>query len=153
MNKSIPIIVSIVIAQIAGIIGSIFTSSSVDTWYTTLVKPVFNPPSWVFAPVWITLYTLMGIAAYIIWKKQTANKKALYFYGTQLVLNSLWSFLFFGAQNPGYAFVGILILLVFILETTRQFYKLDTTAGLLMLPYIAWVSFATILNYAIWQLN
>jgi len=151
----ISLIVSIAIAQGAGIIGSIFTVVSVKTWYLDIVKPEWNPPSWIFGPVWITLYTLMGIAAYLIWQMREVEgaKLALVVYGIQLALNALWSVLFFGLKNPGLAFAEILVLLVFIIATTILFWKINTWAGVLLLPYLAWASFATFLNYTIWQLN
>lgn len=155
MKKYLTLIISIAIAQSAGLIGSIFTVNSVNTWYTAVNKPSFNPPSWIFGPVWITLYTLMGIAAFLIWQKRKSKqaKIALGFYAIQLVLNSLWSILFFGQQNPGAAFIEIIFLLIFILLTTIFFYKENKLAGILFLPYLAWVGFASILNYNIWLLN
>lgn len=148
-------IISILIAQAAGLIGSFFTVSSVGTWYATLAKPMWNPPDWIFGPVWIALYTLMGMAAYIVWLQKNAQSVgiALSVYGAQLILNALWSILFFGLKNPSFAFIEILILLAFILLTTILFWKINTWAGVLMLPYVAWVSFAAFLNYTIWQLN
>ena len=153
--KIIPAVVSIVIAQGAGVIGSVFMASSVRTWFETLVKPSLNPPSWVFGPVWITLYTLMGIAAYLVWQQKGASgaKVALWVYGVHLVFNALWSILFFGLKNPGLAFAEIIVLFVLILVTTVFFWRINPWAGALMIPYVAWVSFATYLNYAIWTLN
>lgn len=153
--KIVTAIISIIIAQTAGIIGSVFTASSVRTWFNTLAKPVWNPPSWLFGPVWITLYTLMGFAAYLVWQQKNVPgaKLAIWFYGVQLVFNALWSILFFGLKNPGLAFAEIIILLLLILATTVLFWKINPWAGALMIPYIVWVSFATFLNYTIWQLN
>lgn len=153
--KFIPVIVSIAIAQAAGIIGSVFTASSVRTWFETLAKPAWNPPSWLFGPVWITLYTLMGIAAYLVLQQRDVPgaKMALWVYGVHLVFNALWSILFFGLKNPGLAFAEIIVLLILIVVTTVLFWKINPAAGALMIPYIAWVSFATFLNYTIWQLN
>lgn len=153
--KIITIAISILIAQAAGIIGSVFTVSGVQTWYTTITKPSWNPPSWVFGPVWITLYTFMGIASFLVWqqKESPGAKLALGIYGLHLALNALWSILFFGLKNPGLAFAEIIILLIFILMTTFLFWRINTWAGILMLPYIIWVSFATFLNYTIWRLN
>jgi translocator protein len=153
--KIIYIIISIAIAQVAGLIGSFFTIPSVNTWYVNLTKPLWNPPAWLFGPVWVTLYTLMGIAAYLIWqqRKGIETKRALIVYGLQLALNALWSILFFGLQNPGLAFLGIIVLLIFITITTIKFWKISTLAGILLLPYLVWVSFAAVLNYTIWQLN
>lgn len=153
--KIIAAIVSIAIAQSAGIIGSVFTAKSIPTWYATLTKPTWNPPSWLFGPVWISLYTLMGISAFLVWQNKAAPgaKLALTFYAIQLALNALWSILFFGMKNPGLAFAEILVLLSLILITTFLFWRINTTAGILLLPYIAWVSFAAFLNYTIWRLN
>ncbi len=151
----IKIIISIFIAQLAGIIGSFFTASSVQNWYVTLIKPSFSPPNWIFGPVWIFLYTLIGISAYLIWdsEKTKERKTALWIYGIHLILNALWSIIFFGLKSPGWAFLEIIILLIFILITTKRFWEINKWAGILLLPYIAWVSFASILNYFIWQLN
>ena len=148
-------IVSVLIAQIAGVIGSFFTAANIQTWYVFLEKPAFAPPNWLFAPAWITLYTLMGIAAFLIWqKRETAGAKpALYFYCSQLVLNALWSVAFFGLQNPFLGFLVIIVLWLLILLTLLKFWKIERTAGLLFIPYILWVSFAAILNLTVWQLN
>lgn len=147
--------ISILIAQSAGIIGSVFTASSIPNWYQTIDKPIFNPPSWLFAPVWTVLYALMGIASYIVWLQRdiAGAKTALVFYGIQLFLNALWSILFFGFKNPALAFVEIIVLLITIIITTVLFWKINPWAGGLMIPYILWVSFATFLNFSIWQLN
>lgn len=153
--KIIGYIVSILIAQGAGLIGSIFTANTVSTWYTTLNKPFINPPSWLFGPVWITLYALMGTSAYLIWqvKETPGAKMALIFYGIQLILNAVWSILFFGIKNPQVAFFEIIFLLISIIITTILFWKINPVAGALMVPYILWVSFASYLNYQIWTLN
>ncbi len=153
--KIIPIIISIFIAQLAGIIGSIFTFISVKTWYANLIRPGWNPPSWLFGPVWIILYILMGVAAYFVWQNKDIPlaKLALFFYGLQLLLNALWPIIFFGFKNPGLAFIEIIILSIFIIITTVLFWKINTHAGILLLPYILWTLFATFLNYAIWRLN
>ena len=142
--------------ELAGIIGSIFTVDSIPTWYVTLVTPAWNPPSWIFGPVWTILFALMGIAAYLVWRKRTHNKgtrSSLVFYGIQLIFNTLWSIIFFGLKNPGLAFADIIILLLMIVVTTVKFWKIDRYAGILFLPYLLWVSFATVLNFAIWQMN
>lgn len=160
MKKTKPIywpalIVSILIAQSAGIIGSIFTTDAIPTWYATLTKPPWNPPSWLFGPVWITLYTLIGLAAYLIWqtKKSTQRTTALRLYAVHLVLNTLWSILFFGLQNPLIAFIEIIFLWILILLVILKFYSLRPLAGIILLPYLAWVSFASLLNATIWLLN
>jgi translocator protein len=154
--------VSIMICQAAGFIGSFFTVSSVQTWYTTLQKPAFNPPSWVFAPVWTILYILIGIALFLVWsaydkasKKQEKYKIkiALGVFGLQLFLNTLWSILFFGMRNPGLALVGILVLWLLILLTIIRFYEISKKASFILLPYIIWVSYAALLNWSIYKLN
>lgn len=149
MNKNIvKLIISIVICELAGIIGAIFTASSVNTWYVSLNKPSFNPPNWIFSPVWIILYLLMGIAFYLVWKQ--ANKKL--FFG-QLILNALWPVLFFGLKCPFLAFIVIVILWILILLTLIDFYKIEKRAGLLLIPYLLWVSFAAVLNFNLFILN
>jgi tryptophan-rich sensory protein len=152
----VKLVVSLVACQCAGLIGSIFTTPAIPTWYATLQKPSFNPPNWLFAPAWITLYLLMGIAAFLIWRrglKQKEVRAALVVFLVQLVLNALWSVVFFGLQSPLYGMVVILALWVAILLTILRFFKLSTAAGALMLPYILWVSFASVLNIAIFMLN
>ena len=154
-KKILILIISIVIAQSAGIIGSFFTAPKIDSWYSLLEKPFFTPPDWLFAPAWITLYALMGVAAFLVWqKKQNPKAKlALCFYFSQLVLNALWSVVFFGLQNPFLGFIVIAVLWLLIFITLIKFWKIDRLAGLLFFPYILWVSFASVLNYFIWQLN
>ena len=155
-TKILKLIVSILICQGAGGVGSLFTSPAISTWYVMLQKPSFNPPNWLFAPVWIILFLLMGISLYLIWSKGLENKKTkvvIFVFATQLILNIFWSFLFFGLHLPLYAFAEIIILWLAILLTIVSFYRISKTAGLLLLPYIFWVSFATILNFFIWQMN
>jgi benzodiazapine receptor len=152
----VKLVVSIIVCQLAGVIGGIFTASSVGTWYTTLIKPAFNPPNWLFSPVWICLYALMGVALFLVWKRgfQTEGvKNALFFFGLQLALNTLWSVLFFGLKMPFAAFVEIAILWCLILITLLKFKKISRLAGLLLVPYILWVSFAAVLNFFLWHLN
>jgi translocator protein len=156
MKKTIiGIIISIIIAQSAGLVGSFFTIPGIENWYSYLEKPSFNPPGWLFAPAWITLYTLMGIAAFFIWKKRKEVKAqdALFFYGAQLVLNALWSVIFFGLKSPSLAFLDIVFLWLLILATMVKFYRIEKAAGFLLVPYFLWVSFASVLNFFIWQLN
>lgn len=155
MLKFFPLIISILIANAAGFIGAIFTSNSVDTWYRTVEKPLLSPPNWVFGPVWTTLFVLMGIAAYIVWKKSSGKKRriALGVYGLQLVLNTLWSIIFFGLQSPQWAFVEIVALWLSIVSTIFLFARISKAAAWLLVPYILWVSFASYLNYMIWMLN
>jgi tryptophan-rich sensory protein len=155
-KEIISLIVAIITCQAAGIVGSIFTASKIPTWYKGLIKPALNPPSWVFGPVWTTLYLLMGIALYIIWKKGLSTegvKFALTIFAVQLILNALWSIVFFNMENLGLALINIVLMWLSILWTIVLFYRLSPTAGLLLIPYILWVSFASYLNYAIWTLN
>lgn len=138
-----------------GFISGIATAKGMDGWFDTLVKPSFNPPSYLFGPVWTALYILMGIGLYLILQTpaSTVRSTALLVFGLQLALNFAWSFLFFYFHRPDLALVEILILWVFILLMIIQFHKLSATAAMLQLPYLAWVSFATILNAGFWYLN
>ena len=129
-----------------GFVGSIFTVSSIPTWYAGLNKPLFSPPNWIFGPVWTLLYILMGIAAYL-------NEKINRYFITQLVLNFLWSIIFFYLHQPLLAFIEIVFLWIFILLTIKDFYKKSRPAAYLLIPYLAWVSFASILNLAVVWLN
>jgi translocator protein len=149
------LIVSLVMCQLAGFIGSLFTVSSIPTWYATLNKPAFNPPSWIFAPVWTSLYILMGISFYLIWVKKENPKHGFLvsLFLLQLVLNSFWSIIFFGLKSPLYAFVEIIFLWLTILFCVIYFYRVSKTASILLIPYLLWVSFAAILNFEIFMLN
>jgi len=152
------LIIALAIPQVAGLLGSIANINSLDAWYETLNKPGFNPPNWIFAPVWILLFILMGLALYLVWqKKNWFNVKkidsALIFFIFQLVLNIVWSWLFFYFQSPKAAFVEILVLLGSIIWNIFLFYKIDKKAGLLLLPYALWVSFAAVLNWIFVILN
>ena len=150
------LIASILICQLAGLIGSIFTFESIPTWYASLEKPFFTPPGWLFGPVWITLYTLMGISLYLVWQKgfrKRGNKIALYVFAAQLALNAMWSVAFFGLRSTFYGLVTIVPLWIAIAATIILFYKISKKAGWLLVPYILWVSIATALNFYIWQLN
>ena len=152
----IRLIISILICQLAGFLGSLFTTPSIPTWYASLEKPSFNPPNWLFSPVWITLFVLMGISLYLLLEKSFREqkvKKALIFFAIQLVLNVFWSILFFGLKSPLFAFFEIIILWVAISLTIIQSFKISKIASFLLLPYILWVSFAAILNYFLWNLN
>lgn len=147
---------SIVVCELAGIIGSIFTSPAIPTWYATLIKPSFQPPSWLFAPVWTILFILMGVAVFLVWRKgleQRQVKIAIGVFIVQLILNTLWSIIFFGQQNPAGAFLEIIFLWIAIIATIFIFAKISRAAAWLLIPYILWVSFAGFLNYTIWQLN
>jgi len=155
IKEILKIVLAIIVCQLAGLIGSVFTFSSINSWYSLLNKPFFNPPSWVFGPVWIILYTIMGISLYLIWnaKKSREKEKAIRIFGLQLFLNALWSILFFGLQIPWFAFIEIIILWTTIVLTIKVFLKVSKKAGYLLIPYLLWVSFATILNLAIAILN
>lgn len=149
-------IIFIVLAESAGIIGSIFTAPAITGWYAGIVKPAFNPPSWVFGPVWTMLFALMGISAYLVWQRGIARrdvKVALGIFGFQLVLNTLWSIVFFGLQSVGGALIEIVFLWTAILATIVTFSRISKWAGWLLVPYILWVSFAAYLNYIIYTLN
>lgn len=150
------LLLSIIITQLVGGIGSFFTISAIPTWYAGLTKPFFSPPNWVFGPVWTLLYTLMGISAYLVWRKYRFGKKSRpywQFYTTQLILNMLWSILFFGLRSPALALLEILLMWYFIVRTIQEGYKIDHWSAYLLYPYLAWVSFASLLNLAIWFLN
>lgn len=140
-----------------GYISSIVTRENIPTWYALINKPFFTPPNWVFAPVWTLLYIMIGFAAGSVWNKintdETNVKKAFLFFLIQLALNALWSYLFFGLRNPMLASFEIILLWLMIYETYVQFKKVDKVSGYLLLPYLAWVSFATILTFSIWYLN
>ncbi|WP_266077672.1 TspO/MBR family protein [Haladaptatus caseinilyticus] len=145
------LLASIVVCQLAGIVPSILTANDVATWYTTLQKPAFTPPSWVFGPVWTTLYLLTGIALYLVWRR--GNRGALVIFAVQLALNAAWTLVFFGMRWPAGGLVVIVALLVAIGATIVAFTRVDRRAGLLLVPYALWVSFATVLNYELWRLN
>lgn len=156
MPSFLKLVVVVVISELAGIIGSIFTAPSIDGWYAGIIKPELSPPSWVFGPVWTTLFALMGIAAFMVWKKGLNHRGVRIALGTfifQLVLNTLWSIIFFGLQNPGAAFIEIVLLWVATLATIIAFAKVSKPAAWLLLPYVLWVSFAIYLNYMIYILN
>jgi tryptophan-rich sensory protein len=150
------LLLSIALPVGVGVLASVFTQSGVDTWYRNIKKPSWNPPDAVFAPVWTTLYILMGIALYLIWQSNAAarvKRLAIGFWIAQLALNALWSFLFFSLHDIGLALVEIILLWLAILSTIFLFARVHKAAAWLMVPYISWVSFAAILNYTIWQLN
>lgn len=157
MPRILKILIMVVTCVAVGYLSGEVTREGVTTWYPTLEKPVFNPPKWVFAPVWTILYILMGVAAGLVWQRvdeqKETVKKGLTFFGIQLALNALWSYLFFGLHNPMLAFIEIIILLLMIYETYVQFKKVNSLAAWLLIPYLAWVAFATVLNASIWWLN
>lgn len=157
MNKYVKIVIALLVCLAVGYSASTVTRPSVESWYPTIVKPVFNPPNWIFMPMWTLLYILMAVAAGLVWdkiKQQTEEvKKALLFFIIQLTLNVIWSYLFFGLKNPLLALIEIVILWLMIYETYLKFVKINKTVGYLLIPYLAWVGFATILNASIWWLN
>lgn len=155
-RKLLKIAIAVGICLLIGFLSSFATQSSVNDWYLTLNKPSFNPPNWLFAPVWTILYIMMGVAAGLVWTKGFHHvwvKTALYHFGFQLLLNALWSIVFFGLKNPLAALIVIAILFVLILMTIKWFNVVSKKAALLMLPYLLWVGFAAVLNFSIWQLN
>lgn len=153
MKKLKNILISIAIPEAVGILSALLTAGTMEI-YKNLNQPAFSPPGWLFAPVWTLLYALMGYASYRVWKSRDSGRRdALIFYGIQLALNFFWSIIFFRFQFRGIALIELIILLAFIVIATIKFYKIDKIAAYLMIPYIAWVSFAGILNYAIWILN
>lgn len=150
------LLISILVPLLVGTFSGFFTSSGVNGWYVTANKPWFNPPNWIFAPVWTTLYILMGIALYLVWKSgadKTLKQTAIILFAVQLTLNFFWSFIFFKLQLPGWAFAEIILMWVMIFFTILWFGKISPVAAWLLVPYISWVSFASVLNYAIWELN
>lgn len=170
INKIFQLIIAIVITNLAGIIGSLFTTPSIKGWYAGIVKPSLNPPNWIFGPVWTTLFILMGISLFLIWsaylkavdgQEKKKIKIALIIFFIQLILNTLWSIIFFGStsltigglNNIGIALVEIVILWLAILATIISFYRISKISAWLLVPYILWVTFASYLNYSIWILN
>jgi translocator protein len=148
--------ISILIPLLVGGIAGMFTSSGVTGWYAVANKPWFNPPNWIFAPVWSLLYILMGIALFLVWKSETGKiikQTAITLFAVQMVLNFFWSFIFFKLQQPGWAFAEIILMWIMILFTILWFGKISSPAAWLLVPYICWVSFAAVLNYSIWKLN
>jgi tryptophan-rich sensory protein len=147
---------AVAICEIAGAIGSLFTAPAIQTWYAGLKKPVLAPPNWVFAPVWITLYLLMGISLFIVWNAglgKTTVRKSIAIFSIQLVLNVLWSYLFFGLRSPLLGLAGIMAMWFMIVLTVVSFSRISKTAALVLIPYLIWVSFASYLNYSILTLN
>ena len=156
LKDILKLLVSVFACQCAGLIGSIFTMNAIPTWYATLQKPSFTPPNWLFAPAWVTLYLLMGISAFIVWRRGLSNpqvRKALVVFVIQLILNALWSVIFFGLQSHVSGVIVIVALWIAILLTILKFSKISSLATVLLLPYILWVSFAAVLNVSIWLLN
>ncbi|MDD2823424.1 MAG: tryptophan-rich sensory protein [Candidatus Daviesbacteria bacterium] len=155
MPKVFKFVASILLCEGAGILGSFFTIQSIPTWYATLNKPPFSPPNFIFGPVWTILYFLMGVSLYLVWESNTAkNKKmGIKLFLAQLGVNSFWSIIFFGYRSPIGGLVTIILMWFLILKTIQNFQQINKTAALLLYPYLAWVTFATILNLSIVLLN
>lgn len=156
MNNYLLLAICIIACLVIGFLGSFFTVTGPDSWYESINKPSFNPPNWIFGPVWTFLYILMGISLYLVLRQGLSNpvvRTALLIFGAQLFLNLLWSALFFGLQSPLFAFIEIIILWAFILLAIINFYPLSRPAAYLLVPYILWVSFAAVLNFSIMRLN
>jgi len=156
VGNAVRLVVAVVLCELAGVVGSVFTFPSIPTWYASLEKPSFNPPNWLFGPVWLILYALMGVAVYFVWGKGLESKGArvaLSVFVVQLFLNVLWSNVFFGLHSVFYGFVIIVALWVSIVLTVVAFARVSKTASVPLLPYLLWVSFASVLNYYIWLLN
>lgn len=156
MRDIVMLVACVIICQLAGVIGSVFTLSSIPTWYASLDKPFFSPPNWVFGPVWISLYTLMGISLYLVWRKGLAEKKAknaVLIFLAQLALNGLWSIAFFGIRSPLGGLIVITLLWFVIVLTIIRFSRISKSAATLLIPYVLWVSFAAALNLSILVLN
>lgn len=149
MKKWLVLAALLVLCLGLGSAAGFLTAQSLPTWFPTLVKPSFNPPSWLFAPVWTTLYIMMAVAAWLVWLR----KGPLVLFYVQLALNFAWSLLFFGLHSPALALIDIVAMWVAILLTLLAFWKVDRRAGWLLVPYLAWVSFASVLNASIWWLN
>lgn len=148
--------VCLAIPVLVGALSGLTTADSVGTWYQEIARPSFTPPSWVFGPVWTTLYVAMGFAAFLVWRSDPGVREvrvALWAFAIQLALNGLWSPLFFGVKNLGLAFAEILVLWAAIAVTLVLFWRRSALAGLLLVPYLAWVSFASVLNFSFWRLN
>ncbi|HUV86873.1 MAG TPA: TspO/MBR family protein [bacterium] len=156
LRRVIKLLVALAVCQLAGVVGSFFTTPAISGWYAALEKPGFTPPNWVFSPVWIGLFVLMAVAAFLVWDKGFSVKSvktALAFFGVQLLLNVLWSVLFFGCRSPFLALVEIVALWLAIAVTVLTFYRVSKPAAFLLIPYLLWVSFAAALNYEILRLN
>ena len=162
IDNTFKLIIAIVVSELAGVIGSVFTTPAISSgWYGALIKPSFNPPAWVFGPVWTMLFALMGVSAWLVWRGMGSRlrgndrkiKIALILFSIQLVSNTLWSIIFFGLHSPAGAFIEIVFLWLAILATIIVFAKISRPAAWLLVPYILWVSFAAYLNFSIWMMN
>ncbi|MDA1337646.1 MAG: tryptophan-rich sensory protein [bacterium] len=154
MKKVIQFALAILIAQLAGVIGAFATVSAIPGWYQELAKPFFSPPNWVFGPVWFLLYTLIGVSLFLIWQEEGKEKRvAVTVFFVHLGLNALWPIIFFGLKDLSFAFFEILALFGTLLIVFWKFWFIKRLAVYLLIPYLLWVSFALLLNFAIWQLN
>ncbi|MDD5398472.1 MAG: tryptophan-rich sensory protein [Dehalococcoidia bacterium] len=156
VSDIIKLLISLAACFGAGFIGSLFTRAAIPGWYVLLEKPSFTPPNWLFAPVWFLLYILMGISVFLVWRKGIKVfhvREGLIIFIIQLVLNTLWSYAFFGLKSPLWGLVVIVPLWTAILLTMINFYRVSRTASFLLIPYILWVSYATALNFSIYLLN
>ena len=147
------LLVFLVFTLAVGFVAGQVTAPNIASWYAHLAKPSFNPPNWVFAPVWTALYVLIAVAAWRYWRVAGWRSKGLALWLIQLALNFAWSFIFFGAHNPGAALADLVVLWLAIAATLTVFWRTDRPAGVLLIPYLAWVSFAGLLNFWVWQLN
>lgn len=156
MSNVLKLVISVGLTLLVGFSSSFFTVSEVGSWYQTIQKPSWNPPNWIFGPVWTTLYVLMGISFFLVWRSEKAGKIkriAVILFAIQLALNFFWSFIFFNQHQIGIAVAEITALWLMILFTILAFARISKPASWLLVPYISWVSFAAILNFTIWQLN
>ena len=156
MSNAIKLIIAVAIPLAVGGISGFFTATGVESWFQTINKPSWNPPGWIFGPVWTTLYAMMGVALFLVWKSDSSDilkKTAIALFAVQLILNFFWSFIFFDQHQIGWALVEIIVMWIFILLTIFAFGNVSKLAAWLLVPYISWVSFATILNYSIWKMN
>ncbi len=146
------LVIAIIFCELAGVLGSVFTAPAINSWYVSLAKPSFNPPNWVFGPVWTALFLLMGIALFLVWNSKS-HGQSLRVFVLQLILNVFWTVIFFGLENPSLALIEIGLLWLSIIWTVMEFQKVSKTAAYLLLPYLFWVSFAAVLNFSIVLLN
>lgn len=156
MKEIYKLIISIFLCLGAGLIGSVFTIKSITAWYSLLNRPAFAPPNWLFGPVWTALYILMGFSLFLVWRRfppDTKSKRSLVLFFIQLIFNVAWSVVFFGLHQIFLALLVILILWLMIVVVILNFYKINKTAAYLLVPYLYWVTFASVLNYSFWLLN
>jgi tryptophan-rich sensory protein len=151
----ISLVVFVAACLLIGVAGGIATGSSVTTWYVGLSKPSWNPPDWVFGPVWTVLYVMMGVSVWLVWRRrhEAETRVGMVLFGLQLILNAAWSAIFFGMQQPGWAAAEVVALWLSIMATIVAFARISKPAAWLLVPYLAWVSFASVLNFTIWRMN